>query len=174
MDPKLFKEFFSKGFDDELENLAQKQALEKQAKKDDSFTSTLQGDISDAVSKAVANAIVRGAVHIGGTAAKGAYRAAVGDKLRGRHKEFIAKLMATDPILKGRPKDRVISHYKTMVKVAPSISLDTNVVASFLRESTAYGTINTVTIKTLLDLEKTMTETASNSAKRYTHLIGGR
>jgi len=158
MDPRLFNTYFQKGFVDGLEKLAASEAkLEKQAAERPNFGSR----IGDAFEQGVANAIVRGSAHVIGMGVKGLARNVMGNKLRGRHKEFLARLMVSDSILKSRPKDRVISHYQTMVRVSPSISLDRNVVASFLRESTAYESMSTVTVKSLIDLEKTMAETAS-------------
>lgn len=168
MNKDLLKEYWMKGVESALED-ANVDLLEKQALvgSEDFIDS-----VSDKIQQGVANALVRSGFQIVGEGAKGAIRAAMGTKLRGRHKEFIAKLMQKDSILRNRPKERVISHYKTMVKVAPSISLDPNVVASFLRESTAFESMSTVTVKTLIDLEKTMIETKSKTTSGYGSLIG--
>jgi len=169
MDARLYKQYFQKGFDDFLEKQAEQQNLEKQAFVDNP---DILAKFTDKITEGVANALVRSSFQAVGSGAKGIIRAAVGDKLPRRHKEFITKLIMRDPVLKNRPKEKVISHYKTMVRVAPSISLDPNVVVSFLKESTSYDTISTVTIKTLLDLEKTMLDNQGKTSNKYGNMIG--
>jgi hypothetical protein len=170
MNKEVFRDYFYKGFEDGLEKIAAEQAKQVALQKSASFGRKVE----DKIAEGVGNAIVRGGFHIGGMAASGAMRGLMGNKLRGQHKRFIEKLMSRDAILKNRPKATVISHYTTMVRVSPSIALDPNVVASFLRESTAYETMSTVTVKTLVDLEKSMTDTAASSSKKYTHFVGGK
>jgi len=74
-------------------------------------------------------------------------------KLSNQQKTFIIAVIKEDYILKKRDPKRIVSHYETLVKMAPSIALDKNAVVSFLRESTAYDLINTMTLRTLVELE---------------------
>lgn len=163
--PRLFEA----GFNSVLEKheLEKKASLEKRA-----FIDTMADQLSDKFAEkfaeGLANVSARKAFEMGGKAFSGM----LNKKIPRRNLTFISKLMQTDQILKSRPPERIASHYGTMFRVAPSISLDANVVASFLRESTAFETMSTVTIKSLLDLEKAIAETADRKQQAYGKLIG--
>ncbi len=163
MQPDLNSEFFAKGFEEVFE----REALEKKASEVE-----LAEGIFQKLQSGVENAVARGILKVTGKGLKGAFNMAMGDRLPARHKRFISQMMLKDPILKNRPKERVISNYKTMVKVSPSISLDENIVGSFLRESTAFDTMSTVSIKSLLDLEKNLLDIGRGEREEYGKLIG--
>ncbi len=74
-------------------------------------------------------------------------------KLSARHKTFIENLIKSDQILKSRKPEIIISHYETLVRMAPSISLDQNAVSAFLRYSTQHEGIDTSMLRQLAELE---------------------
>tara|TARA_R110000851_G_scaffold127413_2_gene259427 strand:+ start:5518 stop:6009 length:492 start_codon:yes stop_codon:yes gene_type:complete len=137
-------DYFAKGFFDRLGYQLEKKAFDDNV----DFNTKLSDKLSEALANSVAFGMVRGV-----SSALKTGRQSLGPRLGLLQKRFIKKLMKSDSILKGRPADRVISHYTTMSNLAPSISRDPNTVASFLRTSTAYDTIDTVMIKTLIDIE---------------------
>jgi hypothetical protein len=142
---KLNGDYFAKGFLDRLASQLDKQAFDESV----DFGTKLTDKISEAMANAVAFSMVKG---IGGAVKTG--RQALGShRLGPLEKRFIKQLIKRDITLSGRPKARVLSHYTTLANLAPSISKDPNVVASFLKQSTAYDTIDTVMIKTLIDIE---------------------
>lgn len=161
MSGKSLPEMFELGFKEVLD-----QHLSKSASVD--FTEILYDKFKDKGASMVSNLALRA------TAERLAAlkNSLASDKLSRKHKAFIEKLMSVDPVLKARDPEVVLSHYTTMVKVAPTISLDSNIVSSFLRESTSYETMSTVTIKSLLDLEKSLAETDERKKQAYGKLIG--
>jgi len=137
-------DYFAQGFFDRLGYHLEKKAFDDNV----DFSEKLGDKLSEAMANAVAFGMVRGV----GSAFKTSNQA-LGPRLGPLQKRFIKKLMKSDSILKGRLPERVISHYTTLANLAPSIAKDPNTVASFLRTSTAYDTIDTVMIKTLIDIE---------------------
>jgi hypothetical protein len=73
-----------------------------------------------------------------------------------RRKALIEDLYSTDPIIKNADRDDVIEYYSTIFSVAPSISLDKNVVRELLQNFIKFGRVDIQTIKTLADTEKSM------------------
>ena len=156
--------YFSKGFEEEMQKLSKN--LVKKAMFGGGFTKTLVGGLASGAAIAVtiktlqlAGKLISSIPGLGG------------DKLSPRHKKFIADLATKDHILKDRSAKRVISHYTTMVKLAPSLAMDPNVVSSFLRESTAYDNMSTVTVKSLLDLEQSHAKAGTEKEKKYLSII---
>jgi hypothetical protein len=143
---KLDRQYFAHGFLDRLSSY-----LEKHAYADEPMP--LGDKLSDKMTEAISNAVAFGAVRGIGNAFKTGMKSVTGHRLGPLQKRFIKRLMKSDPILKSRPSERVLSHYTTLANLAPSIAKDPNVVASFLKQSTAYDTIDTVMIKTLIDIE---------------------
>jgi len=140
------KNYFAQGF---LNQMSLIYDLEKVAMYEpENFADRL----GDKLAEGLANAMAFGAVKAMGNMYTGG-KNSMGPKLGPFQKKFIKRLMKSDSILKGRPPARVMSHYTTLASLAPSIAKDPNTVASFLRTSTAYDTIDTVMIKTLIDIE---------------------
>ena len=94
-------------------------------------------------------------------------------KLSSRHRRFITELLKKDRTLKGRKPEKVVSHYETIVRLAPAISLDENVVSAFLKESTMYDTISTPMVKTLLDIESSSAGVSEKRQKIRTGFFRG-
>jgi len=154
MQKELFEEYFRLGFQEAMEKKAEVE-LEKQA----SYGSPLLSSIGDNFSKGVGHASAQVVVGKGYEALSKGVKSLVGrfssphKKLDSRQRKFIADLIMKDPVLKNRDPERVVSYYQTMTNLAPSIVYDPNVVGSFLREATMYDTMNTPTIKSLLEIE---------------------
>ena len=85
-------------------------------------------------------------------------------KLNPRQKSFIEQLIQEDYVLKGRKPEIVISHYETLVRLAPSISLDKNAVSSFLRYSTQHEGIDPSMLRQLADLENSVKKNSEASS----------
>jgi hypothetical protein len=112
------------------------------------------GGIGGAVAMALAN-------HIGSSFSQ-ARREAYDEPKR---KALLENLFKTDPVLHDAiarhpdSKAAILEAYGTMVKFAPTLSLDINAVRSFLRESVLGGAgVNYATIKNLIDTERAATE----------------
>lgn len=80
-----------------------------------------------------------------------------------RRKALIDDLITNDPILKSAGKQQVMEFYLTIMQVAPSISLDRNIVKELLQNFVKFGRIDINTIKTLAEIEKTHSQTTSSS-----------
>lgn len=119
-----------------------------------------QSDLGEMLAGKAIGEAAKGISNLVGTGLKAAYRSATAGetKLNSKQKMFIESLVKADPILKQRKYETVLSHYRTMVKMAPSIALDRNAVNSFLRESTKYDTISLLTLKSLVELENKIRE----------------
>lgn len=85
-----------------------------------------------------------------------------------RRKALLENLMSSDSILKDaitrhpESKNMILEAYGTMVRFAPSLSLDINAVRSFLREAVLGGSgVNYATIKNIVDTEKSITGNSS-------------
>lgn len=170
MQERNLASLYEAGFNSYLEEQELKKQASSMEKKAflDSFTDQLAEKFSDKLAEGISNTVTRAAFERAGNALKGMQT----NKLPAKNQKFITRLMSIDPVLKSRPPERVLSHYMTMFRTAPSVCLDENVVSSFLKESTSYDAISTVTIKSLVDLEKTMTETSDKKSQTYGKLIG--
>lgn len=89
-----------------------------------------------------------------------------------RRKALLENLMASDSILKDaitrhpESKNMILEAYGTMVRFAPSLSLDINAVRSFLREAVLGGSgVNYATIKNIVDTEKSITGNSKPGGK---------
>jgi hypothetical protein len=85
--------------------------------------------------------------------------------LEPKRKALVETLLRTDPVLSDAverhpdSKTLVTESYGTMVRFAPTLSLDINAVRSFLREAVLGGSgVNYATIKNLVDTEKSIAE----------------
>ena len=77
-----------------------------------------------------------------------------------RRKALLEQTLRTDPVLADavernpNAKQQVVEAYETMVKVAPTLASDVNVVRSFLREAVLSGAgVNYATVKNLAEAE---------------------
>lgn len=82
-----------------------------------------------------------------------------------KRQALVASLLRTDPVLsdavKRHPeaKRMVEESYGTMVRFAPTLSMDPNAVRSFLREAVLGGSgVNYATIKNLVDTERSIAD----------------
>lgn len=83
-----------------------------------------------------------------------AVRSSSSGQLSSRHKTFIEKLIKEDSVLRSRKPETIVSHYETLVRMSPSISLDKNAVSSFLRYSTQHEGIDPSMLRQLAELEE--------------------
>lgn len=170
MQKELFEEYFKLGFQEAQERTTQKE-LEKKA----SALSQIGDSFAEGIGTATANVVVGKAFE---GLSKGFHKLTGGfssshKKLNSREKKFIAALLVKDPVLKNRDPEKVISYYQTMTNLAPSIAFDPNVVGSFLREATMYDTMNTPTIKSLLEIENSKSRNEAERNKGFNPLMGG-
>lgn len=82
-----------------------------------------------------------------------------------RRKALIEDLYMNDPVISQADREEVIEYYATILSVAPSISLDKNVVRELLQNFIKFGRVDLQTIKTLADTEKTMKDADKKSFK---------
>ena len=74
-------------------------------------------------------------------------------------RRLILKMVKKDPVLQGIPENDLKSWYNTLASYAPNISLDKNMVSSFLKQVAQYdGQIDYGRLKELMDLEKSYQE----------------
>lgn len=118
------------------------------------FTSFTEG-VGKGVGGGVANAIL-GA--LGGTLGS-AYDSLIVDP---RRKRLFESIVRSDPVVSDavsrnpHATKTLVEAFQTMVRFAPSLSLDVNAVRSFLREAVVGGAagVNYATIKSLIETEK--------------------
>lgn len=83
----------------------------------------------------------------------------LGERAKNLHRKFMLEdLMTTDPVLKGVDPDAVISTYDSIVKLAPEVSLNKEVVRSVLRSATNAAAVSPFDAKALVDLDKAIQE----------------
>ena len=71
-----------------------------------------------------------------------------------RRRQILQELRMSDPVLKGLPEDELKSWYNTLSSYAPNVSLDKNLVSSFLKQVALHdGQIDYGKLQELLDLE---------------------
>jgi hypothetical protein len=82
-----------------------------------------------------------------------------------KRNSLVASVLKSDPVLsdaiKRHPESKrmVEESYATMVRFAPTLSMDTNAVRSFLREAVLGGSgVNYATIKNLVDTERSISD----------------
>jgi len=73
-----------------------------------------------------------------------------------RRKALVEDLYTNDPIIGQADREDVIQYYATILSVAPSISLDKNVVRELLQNFIKFGRVDLQTVKTMADTEKSM------------------
>jgi len=82
-----------------------------------------------------------------------------------RRKALIEDLYMNDPIIKDAEREDVLQYYATIYSVAPSVSLDKNVVRELLQNFVKFGRVDIQTIKTLAETEEKMSKGNQNSFK---------
>jgi hypothetical protein len=82
-----------------------------------------------------------------------------------KRNSLVASILKSDPVLsdaiKRHPESKrmVEESYATMVRFAPTLSMDTNAVRSFIREAVLGGSgVNYATIKNLVDTERSISD----------------
>ena len=166
--PKAPSKIWSKNFQNYLQELshhsatAAAQAVSKARPAEKSLSSTLGMSVLEGAGKG-----------LGGVAA-GVLAQGIGhgvDMLRDhfilepKRKQLFERLLSSDPVLSDalhrnpEAKGIMLEAYGTMVRFAPSLSLDINAVRSFLREAVLGGSgVNYATIKNLVDTEKSVAD----------------
>lgn len=78
-----------------------------------------------------------------------------------RRKALIEDLYQNDPIIKNADREEVIQYYATIFSIAPSVSLDKNVVRELLQNFIKFGRVDIQTIKTLAETERSISQSKS-------------
>lgn len=126
--------------------------------------STSQNPFGDTIIKGVGSALGKGLVDILGSH-MGGYLGSMRNSLvdEPRRRKLLEQLFHSDPIIKDAlerhpdSKAMLLEAYGTMVRFAPTLSLDINATRSFLREAVLGGAgVNYATIKNLVDTEKSI------------------
>jgi hypothetical protein len=152
----------------ELEKVAERKSFlekkmsftEKRAYDPHTFGGSLLGGIGQGVGKSIGQAgleVIRALVSAAGNAMR------LGQSsLNSQQKMLIKRIVEGDPMLRTYDVSNpgvLESAYTTMVRTAPHVSEDKNVVVSFLREaSQTGGTVNYVTMKHLAEAERAFLE----------------
>lgn len=116
----------------------------------------LLGDLAGGVGQELAKMVMHGAGRAFG-AARDAF------STNPARKQLLEKLLASDPVLSDAVRrnpatlEQLMEAYQTMLRYAPSLTVDANAVRSFLREVVlGGGHVNYATIKNLIETEKSL------------------
>ena len=78
-----------------------------------------------------------------------------------RRKAIIEDLYQNDPIIKNADREEVIQYYATIMSIAPSVSLDKNIVRELMQNFVKFGRVDIQTIKTLSETERSISQSKS-------------
>jgi hypothetical protein len=137
-----------------------KAALQKQA----SFREGMSIDLASGFSGAIGKGLGATAVGLALGGVSGALKNIHTGALHTQYMTALQKAIASNPVLRGEDKNRVIGYADTIFKFAPNVATDSNLLSSILANAIHGEGIDPMTIKTLTELESRYSDQRGNPA----------
>lgn len=146
---------------EEFTNGFVKAALQKQA---NNFGAGMAVDLASGFSGAIGKGLGATAIGLALGGLSGAMKNIHSGALHTQYMNALQKAIASNPVLRGEDKNKVIGYADTIFKFAPNVSSDANLLSSILANAIHGEGIDPMTIKTLTELESRFTDQKGNPA----------